>query len=183
MADGRQRQPLEQVILGFLTQGPLHGYDLHRRVEEEVGYIWYIGLSNLYTALKRLEEAGRVESTLMPQESRPPRKVYRITSAGEASFRDWVQRPVQTMRGVRVEFLAKLYFHRILGLPGVEALIAAQERICQERLAWLEQSAARCAPGDFNRLVFDFRRRQIQAILDWLVTYREKWSHIIEPGG
>ena len=33
----RRRLPLEKVLLGFLMQGPLHGYDLHRRVETELG--------------------------------------------------------------------------------------------------------------------------------------------------
>ena len=73
--DGRRRLPLEQALLGFLMQGPLHGYDLHRRAEDELGRIWHMGISNVYGALKRLEQADHVESTLSPQESRPPRKV------------------------------------------------------------------------------------------------------------
>jgi len=169
-----RREPLEVAILGFLMQGPLHGYDLHRRVEDELGRIWTIGLSNLYGALKRLEKAGQITCTLTPQESRPPRKVYTITPAGRDIFLDWVQHPVPAMRKVRIEFLAKLYFHRTLNLEGTAALIAAQEAMCRERIAGLEQSAAQCAPHDFARLVFDFRRRQVQAILDWLAACRQE---------
>ncbi|RLC54770.1 MAG: PadR family transcriptional regulator [Chloroflexota bacterium] len=171
---GRRRLPLEQALLGFLMRGPMHGYDLHRRIEDELGVVWYMGISNIYAALKRLEQSGQVESSLNPQESRPPRKVYHITPAGRQGFLEWVQRPVPTMRDMRVEFLAKLYFFRTLGLEGVEGLIAAQEAICRERIEGLERSAARCDPHDFNRLVFDFRRRQIAAILDWLQVCREE---------
>lgn len=155
-------------------QGPLHGYDLHRRAEDELGRVWRIGISNLYSALKRLEQEGHVQSTLTPQENHPPRKVYQITPAGQESFLAWVRQPVPTVRAMRVEFLAKLYFLRALGLEGAEALLAAQEEFCRERLARLERSATQCEPQAFDRLVFDFRRRQIEAIVAWLQTCRDE---------
>ena len=70
---GRRRLPMEKALLGFLMTGPLHGYDLHRRVEEELGRVWYMGISNIYGALRRLEEAGFVISTVSQQVGRPPR--------------------------------------------------------------------------------------------------------------
>jgi PadR family transcriptional regulator AphA len=167
---------MEQVLLGFLMEGAVHGYELHGRVEEELGWIWTMGVSNIYGGLKRLEQAGQVESTLTPQESRPPRKVYRLTPAGRSSFLDWVQRPVPSIRDMRVEFPAKLYFFRALDLGGAGELIAAQEAVCRERIDRLERRAARCGPHDFDRLVFDFRRRQIEAILAWLNFCREQWK-------
>ncbi len=172
----RRRLPLEQVLLGFLTQGPMHGYDLHQQIEKGLGEIWYMGISNIYGALKRLEQSGWVESNLIPQEGRPPRKIYHVTPAGEQSFLDWLRRPVPTMREMRVEFPAKLYFLRALDLEGVGDLIAGQEAACRERVERLEQKAVRCSSHDLNRLVFDFRRRQIEAILDWLQVCREEWA-------
>ena len=170
----RRRLPLEQTLLGFLMQGPLHGYDLHERIKRDLGEIWYMGISNIYGVLKQLEQSGQVESSLIPQEGHPPRKVYQITPAGEQSFLDWLRRPVPAMREMRVEFPAKLYFFRTLDLEGVDDLIAAQESACRERVRGLEQKIAYCSPHDLNRLVFDFRRRQIEAIIDWLQTCREE---------
>jgi DNA-binding PadR family transcriptional regulator len=172
--DDQRRLPLEQALLGFLMQGPLHGYDLHRRAEDELGRIWHMGISNVYGTLKRLEQTGHVESTLSPQESRPPRKVYCITLTGRESFLAWVRQPVPAIRRMRVEFLAKLYFLHTLGLEGAEALIAGQEAVCRERLERFGHDAAQCEPGDFDRLVFDFRLRQIEAILEWLAACREE---------
>jgi len=174
--DGRRGLPLEQALLGFLMRGPMHGYDLHRRVEDELGVVWYMGISNIYGALKRLEQAGHVESILSPQESRPSRKVYHITPAGEQSFLDWVRQPVLTMRDMRVEFPAKLYFFYVLGLEGIGELITAQEMVCRERVERLERCAAQCGPHDFNRLVYDFRRRQVKAILSWFQVCREEMA-------
>jgi PadR family transcriptional regulator AphA len=172
----RRRLSMEQVLLGFLMGGAVHGYELHGRVEEELGWIWTMGVSNIYGALKRLEQAGQVESTLTPQENRPPRKVYRITPAGRSSFLDWVQRAVPSIRDMRVEFPAKLYFFHALDLRGAGELIVAQEAVCRERIERLERRAARCGPRDFDRLVFDFRRRQIEAILAWLKYCGEEWE-------
>lgn len=170
----RPRLPLEQALLGLLMKGSMHGYDLHRRTKSELGRIWYMGMSNVYNALKRLEQSGYVESTLTPQEGHPPRKVYRITRAGRQAFRDWVRQPAPNMRRLRVELLAKLYFLRTLGLKGAEKLIADQQAICRERIARLEDSTTSCEPDDFDRLVFDFRRRQVVSIMEWLEEYQEE---------
>lgn len=172
----RRRLSMEQVLLGFLMGGAAHGYELHGRVAEDLGRIWTMGVSNIYGALKRLEQAGQVESTLTPQENRPPRKVYRITPAGRSSFLDWIERPVPNIRDMRVEFPAKLYFFHALGLEGARELIVAQEAVCRERIERLERRVARCGPRDFDRLVFDFRRRQIEAILAWLKHCGEEWE-------
>ena len=164
----KQRLPLEKALLGFLTQRPMHGYDLHRLATDRLGRIWHMGISNVYTALKRLQQAGHVESTSIPQENHPPRKIYHITAAGRESFQEWIQQPESSMQHLRVEFLAKLFFFYTLDMQGSADLIAAQERVCQERVARLERSMAECDAQDFDRLVFDFRRSQINAILDWL---------------
>ena len=169
---GQRRLPQECVLLGFLIQDPMHGYDLHQRVEEELGRIWYMGMSNLYAALKRLEEGREVEVTIRHQESYPPRKVYQVTPSGRERFLEWVHKPIPSMRDMRVEFPAKLYFFRFLDLEGRDELITAQEAVCRERLERMEESARAAPPNDFNQLVFDFRRRQIEAILDWLAACR-----------
>jgi DNA-binding PadR family transcriptional regulator len=154
----------------------MHGYDLHQQVEEELGEVWYVGLSNIYGVLKRLQQSGRVGCDLIPQVGHPPRKVYQITPGGERSFLDWLRQPVSIIRDIRIEFPTKLYFFRALGLGGVGDLISNQEATCRERVEGLERKIAQCSPHDLNRLVFDFRRRQIEAILDWLQVCREEWT-------
>lgn len=168
--------PLEYALLGFQMQGPLHGYDLHRRVRAELGRMWRVGISHTYASLKRLEQTGLLESSYQAHGNRPPRKVYRITPAGRARFLEWVSQPVPSMRDMRVEFPAKLYFMRCLALPGVRDLLAAQEDVCRLQLERLQQAAARTVVHDIDRLVFEFRCGQIQAALAWLQTCREQWA-------
>lgn len=165
--------PLDQALLGFLMQGPAHGYALHERADVELGRIWYMGMSNVYGTLKQLEEAGRVESSL-DDETYPPRKVYAITPAGRAQFLGWVREPVPAIRDMRVEFLAKLYFFHTLALDRLRSLVEAQRRACQERL---DELLAEAEGGDdlFERAVREFRHRRIQASLDWLSVVEREW--------
>lgn len=160
--------PLDKVALGFLMFGPAHGYDLHGRIVRELGPVWHIGMGHLYNALRDLEREGRVQSTLIPQADRPPRKVYALTATGQEDFLDWVRRPVPAVRDLRAEFPTKLYFLRALGLGGWAELIEAQRTLLLARLAQLEEQYARIHPEAFHRLVLDLRRRQTQAALEWL---------------
>jgi len=166
--------PLDQALLGFLMQGAAHGYALHDRAERELGRIWTMGMSNVYGTLKQLEEAGHVESTL-DDESYPPRKVYAITSEGRESFLAWVRAPVPAMRDMRVEFLAKLYYFHTLEMKGVDALLEAQRAACRQRLEELDERAED-SEDRFERVVDGFRRRRIEAALDWLDAVRRTWA-------
>jgi DNA-binding PadR family transcriptional regulator len=167
--------PLEKALLGFLVQGPAHGYALHQRAESELGRIWYMGMSNVYATLKDLEEAGQVESRL-DEESYPPRKVYEITSEGRESFLRWIREPVPAVRDMRVELLAKLYFFHTLHLEGVDHLLESQRAVCRERLKRLEERAAEGSQDVFERAVTDFRRRRLQTSVDWLKRCEETWT-------
>ena len=80
----------EYVLLGFLNQQPAHGYDLHERIEAELGQIWHISLSQIYNILKRLETQGYISGVLQEQEKLPARKWFRLTAAGGRRFADWL---------------------------------------------------------------------------------------------
>ncbi|MGD2164647.1 MAG: hypothetical protein PVH50_03865, partial [Anaerolineae bacterium] len=120
------------------------------------------------------EEAGQVEVAL-DDESYPPRKVYSITPSGRERFLAWVREPVPAMRDMRVEFLAKLYFFHNLELGNVGALLEGQKRACQERLYQLEQGDGGTDDA-FQVAVHGFRRRRVEASLDWLREVEREWA-------
>jgi DNA-binding PadR family transcriptional regulator len=51
---------IELAILGLLKEGPLHGYELRRRLREDLGIFGNLSFGSLYPALARLEDAGAV---------------------------------------------------------------------------------------------------------------------------
>ena len=50
---------LELAVLGLLSEQPLHGYELKKRLSETLGPLWGISFGSLYPALRRLERPAR----------------------------------------------------------------------------------------------------------------------------
>jgi DNA-binding PadR family transcriptional regulator len=157
----------QPVLLGLLMSRPRHGYELFQEYSRELGRVWQIGLSQLYTQLKQLEEAGLVTAHTEPQPNRPPRKVYHPTAEGRQVFADWVHQPTPYLRYIRVEFLARLYFFRRLSLAGLEQLVAEQKGVCRAQAERFGRLASE-TDDDFRRLVLEFRRGQLEAVTCWL---------------
>ena len=158
--------PMEYAILGALMKRPMHGYDIHKFLSSALRGVWYVGMSNMYSMLKKLESEGHVLSTIETLENRPSRRVFAITETGEEFFKGWISQPVSNIRDMRVEFIAKLYFYKDLGLAGGEELVQRQKAVCQGILDSLDLRALE--ESDFARLLFSFKMRQIRSILSWV---------------
>jgi DNA-binding PadR family transcriptional regulator len=82
-------ETLEFAILGLLAQGPLHGYELRKRIMTIFGPFRGLAFSVLYPQLHRMLEGGTIqemESENPVGRSRRKRIVYAITSAGKTKF-------------------------------------------------------------------------------------------------
>ncbi|MBU6313568.1 MAG: PadR family transcriptional regulator [Actinomycetales bacterium] len=79
-------QSLEFALLGLLSQSPLHGYELRKRMGTIFGPFRALSFSVLYPQLRRMVEAGLIEETVVDSPSRRSRIVYDITDKGQARF-------------------------------------------------------------------------------------------------
>jgi DNA-binding PadR family transcriptional regulator len=164
---------IEHALLGFLTEQPLHGYEIHQRLQaaQQLGLVWHLKQAHLYVLLGKLEAAGFIDAELLPQEARPPKRLLHLTAAGRAAFREWLQTPVQHGRDLRIEFLAKLFWAQQQSGTIAQQLIAAQRSACHSWLAEIPDAAAPDADEPpYSWLVGSFRRGQIEAMLAWLDT-------------
>ncbi len=163
---------IEYALLAFLHGGPLHGYEIHRRLADRAGLgrVWRLKQSHLYALLARLESEGLIDSRREPQATRPTRRVFALTEAGRQALADWAQSPVARGREVRLDFMAKLYCARALGPAVVAQLIARQRAALEGWLAEVRRPAPDPVPDEalFSHLVDDFRAGQIEAMLGWL---------------
>jgi DNA-binding PadR family transcriptional regulator len=171
MPNIRHSLSIEYALLGFLRQGALHGYQIHQRLSAPGGLsqVWRLKQSQLYALLARLDEAGYIHGTLQAQESRPARRVYALTPAGESAYQGWLASPVSVPRQIRQEFLVKLYFARQEGGDVYAELVQAQRAATRR---WMQDLDKRSAPAreidPQGWLVHQYRRHHIRAILDWL---------------
>ncbi len=81
-------ESLEFALLGLLTQGPLHGYELRKRMIAIYGPFRALSFSVLYPQLHRMLEGGLIEESLSdsPGLSRRSRIVYAVTKEGKSRF-------------------------------------------------------------------------------------------------
>src|SRR3954469_14773088 len=84
----RRGDTIELAVLGLLHEGPLHGYELRKRLNLLLGWGRVLSYGSLYPALKRLLRAGWITgvTAAVPGVSRRQRIVYQITPAGRHFF-------------------------------------------------------------------------------------------------
>ncbi len=77
-------RPIELHVLLALTAGPIHGYALVRRIEDDSEGRLRVLPGNLYTVIRRLEAEGFVrESTVKPRRGEDQRRrYYQLTRDG-----------------------------------------------------------------------------------------------------
>jgi DNA-binding PadR family transcriptional regulator len=90
----RRPDVLEHTILGVLAEGPLHGYELRKRLTAILGPFRALSFGSLYPCLHRLTDRGLVEQAADRIEtvvtSKRARVVYSITADGKEAFAHWV---------------------------------------------------------------------------------------------
>jgi PadR family transcriptional regulator AphA len=163
----KDRNPAEYAVLGALSLGPAHGYDLYQYLADNLGSIWTLGLSQVYALLSRLEREGLIIHERHEQEKRPDRKIFTLTLEGRKIFKDWVRQPVLHVRDLRLEFLCKLHFARVLGRGADSRLINAQMAVLTETSRRI-QAKIKSGKTSIEQQTLEFRQVQTQAAIAWL---------------
>ena len=78
-------ETLEFTLLGLLSQSPLHGYEIRKRLSAIYGPFRALSFSVLYPQLRRMLAAGLIAERV-DESTRRSRIIYNITKAGEKKF-------------------------------------------------------------------------------------------------
>ena len=77
----------EFLFLGLLAEGPKHGYEIKRQLEEDLAPNVGLVIKSIYYPLQKMESNGLIEKEMGRREGRFPEKyVYRITPKGRKKF-------------------------------------------------------------------------------------------------
>ncbi|NMC28901.1 MAG: PadR family transcriptional regulator [Pelolinea sp.] len=164
------------IILGILADGPKHGYQIHKELNdpEGIGAVWKIKITNIYGLLDVLEkgEAIMPSTKIMDDISYPPKKYFEITEKGKDLFQSWVRGPVNHGREIRQVFLSKLFFAHKESPQIAHQLICDQIRECNQ---WVEHTSSQPVPeSEFVGIVNSFRSMQIKSYINWLEELKNK---------
>jgi len=84
----RRGETIELAVLGLLHEGPMHGYELRKRLNLMLGWTRLLSYGSLYPALKKMLRGNLIEEkapTPTPV-SRRPKIVYQVTEKGTVEF-------------------------------------------------------------------------------------------------
>ena len=76
---------LELAVLAVIARGETYGYEILSTLES-AGFDG-VGDASVYGTLRRLEQAGHLESRLAASDSGPARKYYAVTASGAEQLR------------------------------------------------------------------------------------------------
>lgn len=127
---------LDLQILGFLDDGPLHGYEIRRRILELGGPGTRLSDGTLYPALARLERSGLVSRTPTAGARGRAKQVISITSAG----RERLRALLRDADGPDVESMPR--FMIILAFLSHLPDAAEREAVLRRRLQAMESAPA-----------------------------------------
>lgn len=123
------------MILGFLAEGSLHGYELRRKMNELYGYAREISDGSLYPAIQRLTKAGAIVQRVENGRA-AKRHTLELTTEGRKDL----QQRLRATSGANVtdlgRFLVVLAF--LSQLPDIED----QHEVLRRRLRFLETPAS-----------------------------------------
>jgi len=78
------------ALLGVLTAGPAHGYDLKRAYDARFPAAKPLAYGQVYATLSRLQRDELVEVAETRQQAGPERTVYAMTDQGRAHLQSWL---------------------------------------------------------------------------------------------
>ena len=182
---------LELAVLGLLSEQPLHGYELKKRLSETLGPLWGISFGSLYPALRRLERSGAIEETEAVEltvagnvstgsldgdlaaarvrrralPGRRTRKAYRITAQGVALFSELL---TDEAADDERSFALKLSFCRHLDPAGRLAFLERRRSQLTQRLAKTRRTPATRTIDRYTRSLLEHRAQSTEHDLAWI---------------
>ena len=92
---GIKRGTAELAVLSMLEAGPLHGYELAQRIEQQTKGALRFTLAALYPMLYRMEQRGWIRGVWETGSNGRRRRCYRLTPAGKKKLvplrQEWSQ--------------------------------------------------------------------------------------------
>jgi DNA-binding PadR family transcriptional regulator len=188
---------LDLAILGLLHEQELHGYEIRRRLRDELGLFANISFGSLYPALSRLEEAQaitvtessgsattaaipstgslsgeraglRARRTAAPRGTKRSKKVYRITELGRGLFEQLLDADEPTGTDDARSFGLRLAFARHLAPQARLALLERRRMQLTRRLATDKVRAAGDSLDVYTRSLVEHSTEATEHDIAWL---------------
>lgn len=179
--------PLALTVLGMLHTRPLHPYGIQRLIKEwGKDQVVNVGQrASLYRTIERLQAAGLVRVAETERDHQyPERTVYKITDAGRAAAREWLEEMLAVPRNDFPEFPVALSHAMMLTPRQALALLERREKLLTAMHQGLEAGLASTAgmprvislEAEYVLATATAQLAWIRSIIDDLRTGRLSWT-------
>ncbi len=168
--DPKDLTTLEYALLGLVGNAPMTGYDVHKVFATTPLGHFSSSPGAIYPALRRLARAGLLEARLDLAREARPRRVYRLTRAGETALEEWLRRAPtreELIRGSGAPVLRFSFSAGRLAPVDVLAYLEAYRKVVASYLDELRGYVG-AGPEDLHgRLALELGIRGFEAERDW----------------
>jgi len=144
----RRSDVLELAVLGLLSDAPMHGYELRKRLNGMLGAFRALSYGTLYPTLKSLlgqgliQEAAEDDGTTPALAGRRARIVYELTAEGKERFQTLIRSPGPAAWEDETFDVHFAFFARTDAASRLQVLEGRRTRL-QERLDGVRRSMTR----------------------------------------
>lgn len=164
------------MLLGLLKDGPKHGYEIKKLVDEVISGFTGISSQSIYYPLTELEKKGFLTKAVGRSGKRPEKYVYKITKKGEEEFDRllsknllMIQRPflnvdlsLYFLQHAKADVLKRRFVHRLNGLRKVKKWIEEEQNNLQRNKALYHMVAITEHMMEMIKLEINFTRRLLK---------------------
>ncbi|MBW9208241.1 PadR family transcriptional regulator [Mumia sp. zg.B53] len=161
---------LAHALLGVLSEGPEHGYDLKRAYDERFPATKPLAYGQVYAALASMEKRGEVEQLETMPGNGPERTVYAITDVGRTALDRWLGQTEPAGQYAAIDLVRKTV--TALRLGGDAAGFLQRQRA--DHLEAMRRLRHQIAETDelAQRIALDHTLTHLDADLQWLEASR-----------
>ena len=163
----RRGDTIELAVLGLLHEGPMHGYELRKRLNLMLGWGRVLSYGSLYPALKKMLRANLITEVTAPASpvapvSRRPRITYEVTELGNEHF----QRLMSEVGPTAWEddnFDIRFAFFSSTDMEIRLRVLEGRRSRLQERLARVQGELER-TQAEVNRYAAELQRHGVESV-------------------
>ncbi len=120
------------LFLGLLKNGPKHGYEIKRLLQDTLMPFISLDIKSIYYPLKKMEEEGLIAKYVGREGNFPEKNIYSLTPKGEKKFDAILNESFLTIKRPYFNIDLSLYF-----LPYAKPLVA--KRRLRARVLFLKR--------------------------------------------
>lgn len=156
------------MLLGILTTGPQHGYELKRQYDAQFPQARPLAYGQVYTTLQRLTRDGHIEVLDTQTDGAPERTRYRVTHDGVKKLELWLADSTPAAPFVTNEIFTKLVVALLDGDQVAASRILTRQR--GEHESRVEELVAEQAvgPTPATALSLKYALAHLAADLHWM---------------